>query len=79
MLAETAKSAEAITAAKIMGLKVCGVEILRAERGPVVMEVHSSPRLEGIETATKKDVEDLIFQFIEKNAKPYRTRTLGKG
>ncbi|ALR15139.1 MULTISPECIES: 30S ribosomal protein S6--L-glutamate ligase [Vibrio] len=71
--------ATAIAAAKVMGLKVCGVDILRAERGPVVMEVNSSPGLEGIETATKKDVADLIFQFIEKNAKPYRTRTLGKG
>ena len=71
--------ATAVAAANIMGLNVCGVDLLRAERGPVVMEVNSSPGLEGIETATKKDVADLIFQFIEKNAKPHRTRTQGKG
>ncbi|WJG09113.1 30S ribosomal protein S6--L-glutamate ligase [Aliiglaciecola sp. LCG003] len=71
--------ATAVAAANIMGLNVCGVDLLRAERGPVVMEVNSSPGLEGIETATKKDVADLIFQFIEKNARPNRNRTQGKG
>jgi ribosomal protein S6--L-glutamate ligase len=58
---------------------VCGVDLLRAERGPVVMEVNSSPGLEGIEAATKKDVADMIIQFIEKNAKPNKNRTQGKG
>jgi ribosomal protein S6--L-glutamate ligase len=71
--------ATAVSAANIMGLNVCGVDLLRAERGPVVMEVNSSPGLEGIETATKKDVATMIFQFIEKNAKPHRNRTQGKG
>jgi len=71
--------ATAVAAANIMGLNVCGVDLLRAERGPVVMEVNSSPGLEGIETATEKDVADLVFQFIEKNAKPHRTKTQGKG
>lgn len=67
----------AVKAAKIMGLNVAGVDLLRAERGPVVMEVNSSPGLEGIERATGKDVADLIIQFIENNAKPHRTRTKG--
>ncbi|EWH12095.1 alpha-L-glutamate ligase, RimK family protein [Catenovulum agarivorans DS-2] len=69
----------AVNAAKVMGLNMCGVDILRANRGPVVMEVNSSPGLEGIETATGKDVADMIVQFIEKNAKKHATRTKGKG
>ncbi len=60
-----------------MGLNVCGVDILRAERGPVVMEVNSSPGLEGIEKATQKDIAGTIIQFIEKNAKQGKTRTKG--
>lgn len=71
--------ATAVAAANIMGLNMCGVDILRAERGPVVMEVNSSPGLEGIETATKKDVAAMVFEYLEKNAKPYKTRTQGKG
>jgi len=66
-------------AAKVMGLNVCGVDILQSSNGPVVMEVNSSPGLEGIETATEKDVAGMIFQFIEENAKPHKTKTRGKG
>lgn len=69
----------ATRAAKIMGLNVAGVDLLRSNHGPVVMEVNSSPGLEGIETATGKDVAGLIIQFIEKQAKPGNTRTRGKG
>ncbi|MGB0723082.1 MAG: 30S ribosomal protein S6--L-glutamate ligase [Gammaproteobacteria bacterium] len=69
----------AVRAAKIMGLNVCGVDILRSNHGPVVMEVNSSPGLEGIETATNKDVAGMIISFMEKNAKPHRTKTRGKG
>ena len=69
----------AIRAARIMGLNVAGVDLLRSNHGPVVMEVNSSPGLEGIETATDKDVAGMIIQFIEKQAKPGRTRTRGKG
>lgn len=69
----------AISAAKIMGLNMCGVDILRSSRGPVVMEVNSSPGLKGIEAATGKDVSSMIFDFIEKNAKPHKTQTKGKG
>lgn len=69
----------AVKAAQIMGLNVAGVDLLRAERGPVVMEVNSSPGLEGIEKATGKDVAGMIIEFMEKNAKPHKTRTRGKG
>lgn len=71
--------ATAVRAAKVMGLNVAGVDILRSERGPLVMEVNSSPGLEGIEKATGKDVAGMIFEFIEKHAKPHKTRTRGKG
>ena len=69
----------AVKAARIMGLNVAGVDILRSDRGPLVMEVNSSPGLEGIEKATGKDIANLIVEFIEKEAKPNRTRTRGKG
>src|SRR5262245_14474423 len=69
----------ALRAARIMGLNVCGVDILRSNHGPVVLEVNSSPGLEGIERATQKNVAGLIIEFVEKNAAPNRTRTRGKG
>jgi len=69
----------AVRAAQVIGLNVAGVDILRSNHGPVVMEVNSSPGLEGIEGATGKDVAGLIIQFIEKHARPNRTRTRGKG
>ncbi|ASK88174.1 30S ribosomal protein S6--L-glutamate ligase [Sphingorhabdus sp. SMR4y] len=69
----------AVRAAKHMGLNVCGVDMLRSNHGPVIMEVNSSPGLEGIEKATGKDVAGLIIEFIEKNAKPGKTKTRGKG
>jgi ribosomal protein S6--L-glutamate ligase len=69
----------AVRAAKIMGLNVAGVDMLRSNHGPVVMEVNSSPGLEGIEKTTGKDVAAQIIEFIEKNAKPGKTRTRGKG
>lgn len=71
--------ATALRAAKIMGLNVAGVDLLRTSRGPLVMEVNSSPGLEGIEGASKTDVADLIIEFIEKNAAPGKTKTRGKG
>jgi ribosomal protein S6--L-glutamate ligase len=60
----------AIHAAKIMGLKMAGVDMLRSHRGPLVMEVNSSPGLEGIETATGKDIAGMIIQYLERHAKP---------
>jgi ribosomal protein S6--L-glutamate ligase len=69
----------AVRAARITGLNVCGVDILRSNHGPLVMEVNSSPGLQGIETTTEKDVAGMIIGFIEKNAKPHKTRTRGTG
>ncbi|MBT8441624.1 MAG: 30S ribosomal protein S6--L-glutamate ligase [Gammaproteobacteria bacterium] len=69
----------AVRAARIMGLNVSGVDLLRSNHGPVVMEVNSSPGLEGIETATDKDVAGMIIEFLEKNAKKGKTRTRGTG
>jgi ribosomal protein S6--L-glutamate ligase len=69
----------ATRAAKIMGLNVAGVDLLRSNHGPVVMEVNSSPGLEGIERATGKDLADTIIEYIEKNARPGKTRTRGIG
>lgn len=74
-----AERATAVKAAKIMGLNVCGVDLLRSSRGPLVMEVNSSPGLQGIEEATKKDVAGMIIDFIEKNAQPNNNKTRGKG
>jgi ribosomal protein S6--L-glutamate ligase len=69
----------AVRAARVMGLNVAGVDILRSNHGPLVMEVNSSPGLEGIETTTGKDVAGMIVQHLEKNAEPGQTRTRGRG
>jgi ribosomal protein S6--L-glutamate ligase len=58
----------AIRAARVMGLTVAGVDLLRSNRGPVVMEVNSSPGLEGIETTTGVDVAGAIIEHIEDHA-----------
>jgi len=71
--------ATAVRAARTMGLNVAGVDILRSNHGPVVMEVNSSPGIQGIEEATGIDVASKIILFIEKNARANRTRTRGKG
>ena len=69
----------AVDAAKTMGLGMAGVDILRSNHGPVVMEVNSSPGLEGIEKATGKDVATMVIEHITKYAKPNKTKTQGKG
>ena len=69
----------AVRAARAMGLNVAGVDLIRSNHGPLVLEVNSSPGLEGIEKASSKDVAGSIIRFIEENAKPGRTRTRGKG
>ncbi len=71
--------ATALKAARAMGLNVAGVDLLRSKRGPVVMEVNSSPGLEGIEKTTTVDVAAAIIELLEKNAKPNKTKTRGKG
>ncbi len=69
----------ALKAAQSMGLNVAGVDMLRSKRGPMVMEVNSSPGLEGIEEASGKDVAKAILEFLERSAMPGRTKTRGKG
>jgi ribosomal protein S6--L-glutamate ligase len=69
----------AVRAAQILGLSVAGVDLLRSNRGPLIMEVNSSPGLRGIEGATKIDVASLIIQHIEEHAKKGKTQTKGKG
>lgn len=58
----------ALKAAKALGLTIAGVDILPSDRGPLVMEVNSSPGLEGIEKSTGKDIASMIIQYIEENA-----------
>ncbi|VTN15288.1 Alpha-aminoadipate--lysW ligase lysX [Raoultella terrigena] len=60
----------AIKAAKTLGLDVAGVDILRANRGPLVMEVNASPGLEGIETTTGVDIAGHMIAWIERQATP---------
>jgi ribosomal protein S6--L-glutamate ligase len=58
----------AVRTVKAMGLRVAGVDMLRSNHGPVIMEVNSSPGLEGIETSTGVDVATKVIEYIEKNA-----------
>jgi len=67
----------AIRSARILGLQVAGVDILRSNRGPLVMEVNSSPGLEGVETATGKDIAGMIIEYIETNAAKKGTSNKG--
>ena len=69
----------AIAAAKVMGLRVAGVDMVRSNRGPLVLEVNSSPGLEGIEKATGKDIASMIVEYIEKNAKCTKNSRINKG
>jgi len=69
----------AVKAARSMGLNVAGVDMLRAKTGTMVVEVNSSPGLEGVENATGVDVAGAVIGFLEKNAKFGHTRTKGTG
>ncbi len=66
--------AAAVKAAKTMGLGVAGVDMLRSSAGPLVIEVNSSPGLEGIETSTGIDVAGKIVEYIESNTQPKKRR-----
>jgi ribosomal protein S6--L-glutamate ligase len=57
----------ALRAAKSLGLAIAGVDMLQSNKGPLVLEVNSSPGLEGIEAATKKDIAKEIIKFVERN------------
>lgn len=69
----------AVKAAKVMGLDVAGVDLIRSAHGPLVIEVNSSPGLEGIEKATGKDVASAIIKYIEKDALKGPNKPKGKG
>lgn len=72
--------AMAVRAAKVLGLKVAGVDLVRSNRGPLVLEVNSSPGLKGIEKATGKNVANSIIEFIEKDInKRAKTQIFMKG
>lgn len=60
----------AVKAANTLGLDVAGVDILRAERGPLVMEVNASPGLEGVETTTGLDIAGMMIEYIEQRGRP---------
>ncbi len=76
---QPSERATAVRAARTMGLNVAGVDILRSNHGPVVMEVNSSPGLRGIEEYAQKDVATLIIKYLEENAQAHKTRTRGRG
>ena len=76
---ERSTAVRAARAARAMGLNVAGVDMLRSNHGPVIMEVNSSPGLEGIEKASGKDIASRIIEFIEENASDGKTKTKGKG
>lgn len=69
----------AVRSAEALGLNVCGVDMLRSKRGPLVMEVNSSPGLEGIERATGADIAGAMITFLESHARHGATATKGKG
>jgi ribosomal protein S6--L-glutamate ligase len=69
----------AIKAAKLMGLGMAGVDLLQSDRGPLVLEINSSPGLEGIEKSTNKDVARMVIEHIEKNAKPIGPKSRYQG
>jgi len=68
-----------IRAAAALDLNVCGVDMLRTKRGPMVMEVNSAPGLEGVESSTGVDVAHEIVSFLELHARHGDTITRGKG
>lgn len=61
----------ALDATHVMGLNVAGVDLIRSKRGPLVLEINSSPGIEGLEKATGMDIASLIIEFIEKQALCY--------
>ncbi|HET9850128.1 MAG TPA: 30S ribosomal protein S6--L-glutamate ligase [Candidatus Saccharimonadales bacterium] len=64
----------ALKAARAVGLQIAGVDLVRSERGPLVLEVNSSPGLEGIEKVTKRDIAGKIIEYVERNAKTRRRK-----
>jgi ribosomal protein S6--L-glutamate ligase len=69
----------ALKAVSIMGLSVAGVDLMRSDKGPMVLEVNSSPGLEGIETVTQTDVATAIIRWVERNVHSRGTIVVGRG
>ena len=69
----------AVRSAEVLGLNVAGVDMLRSRRGPVVVEVNSSPGIEGMEKATGTDLAGAMLDFLERRAGFGETRTRGVG
>lgn len=69
----------AIRAARIIGLHVAGVDIVRSKRGPLIIEINASPGLEGIEKSTKVDVAGKIIDFVTKSVKSEKRRSRVQG
>ena len=69
----------AVRAAEVLGLNVAGVDLLRSNRGPVVVEVNSSPGILGIEQASGSDVAGAMIEFLEQRARRGETKTRGSG
>ena len=69
----------AVRSAEVLGLNVAGVDLLRSNRGPVVVEVNSSPGIEGMEQASGADVAGAMIEFLERHAKRGETKTRGAG
>lgn len=68
----------ALTAARAMGLSIAGVDMLQSSRGPLVLEVNSSPGLEGIEKTTNRDIASLIIDFVAKKISQYNSKSRGR-
>ncbi|CAN5921243.1 30S ribosomal protein S6--L-glutamate ligase [soil metagenome] len=75
-----AEKAAALNAAKVLGLKIAGVDMLQSARGPLILEVNSSPGLEGIEKATKADIAGKIIEYMERvvEKKQAKTKTVNE-
>ncbi len=69
----------ALRSAEVLGLNVAGVDLLRSNRGPVVVEVNSSPGIEGMEQASGADVAGAMIEFLERHARRGETKTRGAG
>ena len=69
----------ALKSVDALGLNVAGVDMLRSNRGPLVMEVNASPGIEGIEKATGIDIAGAMIDLLEAHAKPGQTKTKGTG
>lgn len=69
-----AEKSAALKAARVLGLSIAGVDMLQSSRGPLILEVNSSPGLEGIETATGVDIAGKIIEFVERNARGKGTK-----